>query len=93
MRNPLSIEAFTEWCEKKPAGEEYNYDDKYNCAFGQYLQSLGFESASVGGYHWRPSAREESRVFPHPAMVGALATNPYTFGSLSKRLRAAMAEG
>jgi hypothetical protein len=43
MRNPISIEAFAEFCESKPVGEEYEYGNFANCAVAQYCRTLGIE--------------------------------------------------
>jgi hypothetical protein len=93
MRNPISIEAFAEFCERKPAGEVYDFFDNCNCAFGQYLQSLGFEKPVVSGFDWSFDKDDKAREFPHSGMGRALSTHPRTFSDLAQRLRAAMAEG
>jgi hypothetical protein len=95
MRNPLSIEAFTDWCEKKPAGEEYEFTDCRNCAFAQYLKSLGFERPIVWPDGWQRDAFDKPRRLPHPKLNAMLnnGLQGRTFGALAKRLRAAMAEG
>jgi hypothetical protein len=80
MRNPLTLEAFAEWCEKQPADKEYNFFDNHGCAFGQYLKALGIEHRSVGGTYWRTAAGEER-------IRKALQSGDWTFGALASRLR------
>lgn len=95
MRNPISIEAFAEFCERKPAGEVYEYVDNRNCAFGQYLQFLGFESPNVGPWSWQANGVADRPLPSRRKMRDALngCGEPRTFDALARRLRAAMAEG
>jgi hypothetical protein len=89
MRNPLSIEAFAEFCEKKPADERYNLYRRMDCALGQFAQSLGF-IGSTGNF--------EIEIGPHKSRPlvgldswcahGVLAKTPWTFGALAERLKA-----
>jgi hypothetical protein len=37
----LSTEAFIGWLEKQPADGEYNFLNCFECAIGQYAQSIG----------------------------------------------------
>lgn len=74
MRNPLSLEAFADWCEKKPADEEYYYPDPTICACGQYAKYLGMNPSEVIG-------------FSDLNLYAAL--SPWTFGALAQRLREA----
>lgn len=41
MRNPLTKEAFAEWCEKQREGAEYDFYDCDNCACVQYFRDIG----------------------------------------------------
>lgn len=80
MKNPLSIEAFADWCEKQPADRGYNYAAPSNCAAAQYLKSVGV-------------LRYRLRSYELPDGWNAC-LNPFdggecTFGALAKRLRAA----
>jgi hypothetical protein len=94
MRNPLSIEAFADWCEKKPADEAYSYSNICGpCAFAQYLIHLGFPVDYVGADHWRDLSRTEHRL---PDWVDEIVKDSsygpspsHTFGALAKRLREA----
>lgn len=45
MKPQLTIEAFADWCEKRPAGDGYNWADEDNCATAQYAKSLGMLEA------------------------------------------------
>ena len=96
MRPQLTIEAFADWCDKQPAEKEYNYGSITDCAFCQYLQSLGFESVRVSPYGWRlrndgpfayralPDGLDEAvRAGVEYGSGGPL----WTFGALSLRLR------
>lgn len=89
MRNPLSIEAFADWCEKQPAYRLYNYSNCRHCAFAQYLEHLGFRGASVDGSSFSLTGKfEDDR--PLSAVIDrAVYEEPNTFGALASRLRAA----
>jgi hypothetical protein len=92
MRNPLTLEAFAEWCEKQPADAEYNYEDPNRCAYCQYLRATGFDVRSVGPTYWTEGVGHKE----HPLICGLNdALNPgypdygkWTFGALVSRLRA-----
>lgn len=76
MRNPLTFEAFAEWCEKQPARKRYDFWDPRNCACARY-------SESIGG---------ERNAYPDPSLFWLEANDiahggGQTFGSLAKRLR------
>lgn len=43
MKNPLSLEAFADWCEAKEPTETYYYMDGSSCACAQYCRHLGIE--------------------------------------------------
>lgn len=76
MKPQLSIEAFADWCERKPADEAYDYDDCENCACGQFSHFLGVErDYELPGGFWIT------------AQVHAARAEPNTFGALAKRLR------
>lgn len=86
MKNPLTIEAFAEWCESKPADERYEYMDDCGCAFFQYLQDRGFQPARVDGYGWY--SHDGNQYHPLPAGVeDPLCQGDSTFGALAARLR------
>ena len=89
MRNPITIEAFAEWCERQPPHAGYYYGDVKGCAFCQYLKSIGISSPIVGGAGWTPSCGSPSRSFP-THLARALAVTPYTYGALASRLRNAI---
>lgn len=79
MKNPLSLEAFADWCERKPADEEYDWFDCNVCAASQYAKELGISNfadlAIPGTFLFRAS----ELAFPEP----------HTFGALAERLREA----
>lgn len=82
MKNQLSLEAFADWCEKKPANEEYFWTDADICACGQYAASLGLQG------NW-PLKKD---TFWFDANMIALLTMPHTFGALARRLCEAIAK-
>lgn len=43
---------FLEFAKSKPADERYEYLSNGNCAFAQFLKSVGYERISVGGYNF-----------------------------------------
>ena len=90
MRNPLSLPAFLAWVEKQPADGWYNFLDTRNCAFCQYLKSVGFEQPAVGGFTWRPD-RLKGATRPIPEAIRPLlfseGVGAETFGALASRLR------
>lgn len=47
-QNVHSIRAFGNWVEKQHPSERYVYDDCANCAYAQYLKSLGYDRVRVG---------------------------------------------
>lgn len=78
MRNPLTIEAFAEWAEKKPANEDYDFTLAWNCAVAQFLKAnavVNYELLST----------EIPKAWLEPVKA-----SPQTFGALAKRLRAAL---
>jgi hypothetical protein len=84
MRNPLSLEAFADWCEKQPADEEYDVWQPSSCAVALYAQSLGFKRATDNGR----IETHDGRVLPIDGFkFRMIARHPYTFGALAKRLR------
>lgn len=86
MRNPLTIEAFADWCETKPSIEHYHYWSN-NCAVGQFLSHAGIEVECVGGTTWTPKGFPVGAMEIPSAMVDPLAYAPHTFGALAARLR------
>lgn len=96
MKNPISIEAFADWCDKQSADRVYDYKNGHECAFAQYLVALGF----------MPCVNEEAYCLDHLLMTKDLSAwrplpfgldlavyeFPRTFGALAGRLRAACAE-
>ncbi len=86
MTNPLTREAFAEWCEKQPADKEYDYWCR-NCAIGQFMTASGFEVEAVGLGRVITSDGEEFRI---PRLLDrASFEEPRSFGALASRLRAA----
>lgn len=84
MRNPLTLEAFAEFCESKPADEEYAFTSPSRCACGQYASSLGI------GPEWIWDHVQFGRFWSDPHVEAS--RMPRTFGALAARLRAAIAE-
>lgn len=84
MKPQLTIEAFADWCEKQPAEKSYDYMDTTNCAFCQYLRSLGIE-ANVG--QTRYYVGDALRPMPD-GIDRAVDLGVRTFGALAARLRA-----
>ena len=78
MSNPLTLEAFAEWCEKQPARKQYDYWNTEDCACAQYAKSIGddrpFHEFVCGSPFW---TRANARAF----------YRPWSFKSLAKRLR------
>lgn len=89
MKPAISREAFAEFCESKPADEEYDYFDGTKCAFAQFLTSIGKRDPLVFGRIWRADGRPEEHAIPHGVAM-ALSYEPYTFGALAARLREAV---
>lgn len=87
MRNPLTLEAFADWCEKQPPETAYNYSNSKECAVTTYLKSLGLPCLSSAMGYWRDYDRVKHDLngnFDHSA-----SPLPRTFGALAQRLRAA----
>lgn len=93
MKNPLSLEAFADWCEKQPADKEYSYIDSENCAVTQYMRACGFPCAYSNRDKWY-ERRDNQTWYAHKAperRMDILACElPHTFGALAKRLREAI---
>lgn len=85
MRHPISIEAFAEWCERKPADEEYEWVNVRTCAIKQYAKFLG------GNVHENYMAVACMPVGRFDGEYMAL-MRPHTFGALAARLRNANPE-
>lgn len=77
MRNPLTVEAFAAFCEGKPADEAYDYCMASSCAVAQFLQAVGVQNFTL-----------MSNEIPG-AFQGPVTAEPWTFGALAERLRAA----
>ena len=77
MKPQLSIEAFAEFCERKPADEQYNYWSMTECACAQYARHLGGQLQGKRKAFW--------------FKINVIATpEPHTFGALAARLRASL---
>lgn len=89
MKNPLSLEAFADWCAKQPTDAEYRYDNIVDCACGRYFRSLGIDAHYSGYHEWLGFYR---RRIPHSDEMDRLASvRPHTFGALTERVRGAIA--
>jgi hypothetical protein len=76
--NPLTLEAFAEWCETKPADEKYDWLG--NCAVEQYSQFLG-------RYDEWDDRHQRDEPWWAAMSAGPACEEPYTFGALAARLR------
>src|SRR4051812_8491558 len=89
-RQPVSdhptLFGFTQFCGAQPANRQYTFLDKKSCAFGQYLQSLGYTDFLVGGFSWDDLSGSTyiNHEIPHSQ---AIAVRPHTFGALYTRLK------
>lgn len=84
MKNPFSLEAFSDWLEKQPKSRKYDWDDFSNCACAQYAHSLGFSEHSC----WYLYGHIDS---PFWNMADSLAMDGQrTFGALHKRVAKAI---
>jgi hypothetical protein len=79
-----SLFGFTQFCGAQPAEQEYDYLDNKNCAFGQYLKSIGYTDYYVGSTSWEDDGVEETYAIPHHRAILAV---PRTFGALYIRLK------
>jgi hypothetical protein len=78
MTDKLTLAAFAEFCESKPADEKYEYIDVGNCACAQFAKSIGFSSqADLPQPLWEDAEEQACQ-------------RPRTFGALAKRLREAV---
>lgn len=85
MKHPLSLSAFADWCERKPADEAYIYLDGENCACAQYGRDIGLEFPfPLGGNVDHPHF-EFWRLADHLACWAG--GQRQTFGDLAKLLR------
>lgn len=73
MKNPLSLEAFADWCEKQPKDKTYRYVEPTECACAQYAKFLGIQNwigAAGAGSFW---GRADYEAFYGHRNFGALA--------------------
>ena len=85
-KNLLTIEAFVEWCERKPADEAYVFCDWKECACGQYAALLGIDSSAWADALLDDAIHGDGRGFWATANSAAY-DEPRTFSALAKRLR------
>ena len=83
MKPQLTLEAFAEFCEGKPADEVYCYMDDGHCACAEYARSLGIayrvaNPISYGSF-WERAEHHAISVWQDGAA---------TYGALAARLRA-----
>lgn len=92
MKPQLSLEAFAEFCERKPAHEEFNICSPRICAVGLFAKSLGFERGSDPDFAIDAG---RGRSLPIQGLTDKIMCDgERTFGALAARLRAAAkAEG
>lgn len=86
--NPLSVAAFVEWLDKKPAQETYDYYKFESCALGQWVKSLdpGAIDRDLEGdsYTYRVNGKIVNLRDPFRDIV---AYHPWTFGAALERAR------
>lgn len=85
MKNPLSLEAFADWAEKRLPEAEYSYFHIPSCACSQYADYLGLSEVWWAANDFIDHSRGD---FWSTADGFAFAL-PHTFGALAARLRAA----
>lgn len=76
---------FKVWVDQQPKRKRYDYSNAFDCAFTQYLKSLGYDEAIVSPNTFSRNAGTgwcKLPVFIQDAVFGT----PRTFGALSKRL-------
>lgn len=91
--NMPTLEGFRAFVASKPADEHFDYASNYDCAFGQYLKSLGLRPYPandwkgdyiVGGHDWA-DFRGGHKNHPLPF---APSPSDRTFGRLRTRMEA-----
>jgi hypothetical protein len=88
MKPQFTIEAFADWCEKRPAAEAYNICHTNICAVAQYANALGFSRGSMPDF----SIDAGWRQIPIVGLTNRImCAKPHTFGALAQRLRKAAA--
>jgi hypothetical protein len=77
MQNPLTLEAFANWC-KRPENRDrtYCWDHTNHCACGQYAEFLGIEDWP---HHRRGGFWDTANRLAH--------SYPHTFAALAARCR------
>jgi len=91
MKNLLTLEAFADWAEKKPADEVFDITSPWSCAVAQYAHSLGFTGATC---EFEINAGDErviaiAKLTPELMWSGPEKGVDRTFGALASRLRTA----
>ena len=77
MTNPLTLKAFAEWCESKPADEVYDWMSCEDCAISQYVREREASYIDVANLPTNEGRLEDTAY-----------DEPRTFGALASRLRA-----
>jgi hypothetical protein len=90
MPEALSLKAFAEFCESRPADEAYDYINPSRCPVAMFLRSNGYPSARVVPAAWRESAATSDYHDFDQRIEDAVNIEPCAFGALSTRLRAAL---
>lgn len=88
----LEFEDFLDFARGKPADETYDYVDNRNCAFAQYLKSIGVDNPSVVPGQWKrrfTTTRYDYDPRIDPAAADIDNGHDWTWGALVKRLEAA----
>ena len=81
---PYTSEQFKAWVDQQDPDASYNYMDNFNCAFAQFLKSMGETEVNVDGFRYYTSLG--CRDIPHGAQQALYMAYPRTFGALSKQM-------
>ena len=86
MRNPLAIEALTDWLEKKPEDKVYNYGSCRGCLLYKYLKDIGLPIRSVSTKYWW----DEDYITHNlpPGFDDISIDRPHTYGAALRRAKA-----
>lgn len=87
--NTITLNNFVNFVASRSG--EYDYLNIKGCAFAQFLHSLGYPNAIVGGYTYDLGPDDIGHELPY-IILDALQTAPSTFEALHQRLLAAANE-
>lgn len=86
MLNEPTFGGFLAFVSAKPHNERYNYLDNEECAFGQYLYSLGYRGYMVDGWGYKLS-ENGARIRFNYDFADALVVASGSFSALRDELR------